>query len=110
MEGAAVELDAVDRKRDRREDVDIGRVGAKQARGEGETRPALETHLAEQTARQRVGDIVQSAAADQSLCGSFSTSQVWPLLTSFWRSACLPAAAALFCSITALSNVGAGSS
>ncbi len=46
----------------------------------------------------------------QSLCGSFSTCQVWPLATSFWRSGCLPEAAALFCSITALSKVGAGSS
>src|SRR5689334_19939479 len=48
--------------------------------------------------------------SDQRLCGSFSTIQVWPLATSFWRSGVLPDAAASFCSTTALSKVGAGSS
>ena len=44
----------------------------------------------------------------QSWCGSFSTCQVWPLATSAWRSGVLPDAAALFCSMTTLSKVGAG--
>ena len=99
VQRTAVELDPVDRKGERREHVDVGRVGAEQARRHGEARTALEPHLAEQRAGQCVGDIVQSAAADQSLCGSFSTCQVWPLVTSAWRSGVLPEAAAAFCSI-----------
>ena len=79
VERPAMEFDAVDRKGERREHVDVGRVGAEQAGGHGEARAALKPHLAEQRAGQRVGDIVQSGRADQSLCGSFSTCQVWPL-------------------------------
>ena len=61
VERAAVEFDPVDRESERREDIDVRRVGAEQAGGEGEARPALQPHLAEQRAGKRVGDIVQSA-------------------------------------------------
>ena len=144
-----------DRQGERSEHVDVGRVGAEQARRHGKARTALQPHLAEQPASQSVGDIVHLAIPphrawggepsegwwrgmtglcqvtpppafagppprraslagrtelDQSLCGSFSTCQVWPLETSAWRSGVLPLAAAAFCSWTTLSKVGAGSS
>src|SRR3954447_473253 len=105
-----MERDSVDAQDHRSEHVDVGCVGAEQAGGKGKTRTALEPHLADQSAGQSVGDIVQSAAANQSLCGSFSTIQVWPLETSAWRSGVLPLAAARFCSMTAASKVGRGSS
>ena len=55
----AVEHDPVDRQDERREDIDVGRVGAEQARRHAEARPALQPHLAEQSAGKRVGDVVQ---------------------------------------------------
>ena len=61
-------------------------------------------------ADQAVGEVVHLECVDQIWCGSFSTIQVWPLATSAWRSGVLPEAAAAFCSMTALSKVGAGSS
>ena len=92
------------------EDVDVRHVRAEDQRGKALARGGLQTGLAQHPAGHRVGQIVQAALADQSLCGSFSTCQVWPLETSAWRSAFLPDAAAAFCSITADSKVGAGSS
>ena len=47
-----VERDPLDRQHQRREDVDVGRIGAEQAGGHGEARPALQPHLAEQRAGQ----------------------------------------------------------
>src|SRR6476661_11203038 len=105
---------AVDRQRIpgrvAKEDVDVGHVRAEDQRGEPLARLRFQASLTERPACERMGEIVQSEAADQSLCGSFSTCQVWPLETSFWRSGVLPDAAAWFCSMTADSNVARGSS
>ena len=67
MKRAAVEFDAVDREGERREDVDVGCVGSKQAGGHAEARTALEAHLAEQRAGQGVGDVVHSASRGSNL-------------------------------------------
>jgi len=48
-------------------------------------------------------------AGHQALCGSLSTCQVWPFEMRAWRLGVLPLLAARFCSMTALSKVGAGS-
>src|SRR4051812_32290280 len=90
--------------------VEVGQVGGDDQGGHCARGEALEANPPEQRADEAVGEVVQSAVADQSLCGSFSTIQVWPLLTSFWRSAVLPEAASRFCSSTASSKVGRGSS
>src|SRR6185369_9059793 len=92
----------------RDEAVDVGQVGRQDQRGHGARSQALQTHAPHDGADQAVREVVQSAAADQSLCGSFSTIQVWPLETSACRSAALPFAAAAFCSMTAASKVAAG--
>ena len=67
----------------------------------------LSAHAAEQAPPTRLWVRLSNRGGGQSLCGSFSTCQVWPLETSAWRSGVLPDAAAWFCSMTALSNVGA---
>src|SRR5690348_13868403 len=90
------------------EAVDIRQVRREDQRRHRARAEALEAHAPHHGADEAVRQVVQSAAADQIWCGSFSTCQVWPLATSAWRSGVLPDAAALFCSRTALSNVGAG--
>src|SRR6478735_4330874 len=86
VQRTTVELDAIDPDEEGREDVDIRRVCAEQTRGHGETRATLQPHVADERTSERMGYIVQLRRGGQSLCGSFSTCQVWPLLTSFWRS------------------------
>src|SRR5207237_9716953 len=63
MKRTAVKFDAVDRESKRNDHVDVGRVGAEQARGKCKARAALEPHFADQRAGQGVGDIVHELSS-----------------------------------------------
>ena len=56
------------------------------------------------------GPLPAEPASAASVAGPALTVQVWPWLTSFCRSAVLPAASFAFCSTTACSKLGAGAS